>query len=226
MWISHCSMPAEPIPLGEKKPEIHTAMGKQLIGLMVLAFLSSSVLGQRKGKSEWQMPDYPVTIYNTYSDFKNKKGTDVGMYKDFSWKIGGFTSIKLKNGKRIPMNKKWGCKVGPMYFRMYKREGLKRIHHVGKIAYYEGGFMHLRALSNPDGFGWDDSGEYRLYSLKLDSEILKHGTAKKLSKTHPELTALCNCLKKTARGKSKNERLDLTRQCIKKHNTVRKKNNE
>ncbi|MEZ4859340.1 MAG: hypothetical protein R2781_11075 [Flavobacteriaceae bacterium] len=141
-------------------------------------------------------------IFETYDDFKQDKGTYLGIFNGistdpFSFKIYYITPDNKKDSK--VMNSLWGFKVGDYYFR-YKRgrwnspmliRGIR-----GKVFYYEGELFLTMMLHDSDSGTTENTKNLVLYSDDLESDFIKIDKFSKREKDNPMFVELIPCIEK------------------------------
>jgi len=157
---------------------------------------------------EDSLPVINVTIYNTYKDFVDKTGEEVGVYESnrLLHKKQPSIIVKQEGGlKTISLVDKWGFMVGDWCFRTSKY-GTKFIYSVNEnFVYYEDGKNHLEFIGTvKHGLSSDepticptlpvDIKQCIGFSIDLNSEIMSSWQFVKLKRKDPKFLPFCKCI--------------------------------
>lgn len=156
-----------------------------------------------------------VVMFDTYEDFVNKKGRNVGKFNGFAFGMGT-NYLKVDQGNtEVDFDKSWGFTIDSSLFRVAKIPLL--VYSAGKIVYYESGVAHLRMLLDDDGSGWISTSQtFCYFSNTLTSKVYKYNGLGKIKKVNPESAELIECIRNgfKSTGSYKQEVYN-TRKCMK-----------
>lgn len=163
--------------------------------------------------------DYALVVYNTYEDYKAKKGESLYEFIGFDWTLGllhVYYKVKRKGKDELRKNvtNLYGFSVGDQFYRIIKGKPY-RVLMEGKIVYYENGLAHLNMLIGDEDEYGVEQGDWHVISDNLNSEIVEFPSAKakKVFGERAELQALFECVEKLKKKKT-----EKVRDCVKKNN--------
>ncbi|MBX2960663.1 MAG: hypothetical protein KF732_11995 [Flavobacteriales bacterium] len=153
-----------------------------------------------------------ITVYNSYDDYKNKKGESFEGYQDFYATNNNFKLIFKSNGTKTVISCKdiWGFTYKKEYqeglFRVDRQDNQPcRVLNLGKIVYYENGGAHMSMLKNYSSEATIAFGHFCYLSKNLESDFVPmpafivSKSKQKLNAfkdENPQYKALFDCIEK------------------------------
>ncbi len=153
--------------------------------------------------SNAQLPQ--LTIYDSFEDYKNKKGELIGTYLKIKRGANsmGLVARKGADKEKILFKNIWGFSIDGDIYRVTEK------YHVpvmlideGEICYYENGYGHLNMIEDYKEKGEMVEGAFCYISNDVNSELVAipemsfdyRKRMKKLKSKHPEFTEILDCI--------------------------------
>ncbi len=165
---------------------------KQKVNFLYLTFLFSLTLFSQESET---IKTSQVFLFESAENLINNKGEYAGEYVSYSWSNKIYAELNRKKNK-INLNKYWGFKIGPVFFRMNNTKPKIPLQIIGindKI-FYLNGYFYLNKLAH--NHASSRSNDNIFYSNALTEDIRHIDKITHKEKDNIELKSLCDCIKK------------------------------
>lgn len=183
---------------------------KQLLALLFFTSLSMQSIAK---------DDFSLVVYNTYEDYKAKKGEKLFEFIGFDWTLGVLhiyykVERKGKDELRKNVTNVYGFSVGEQFYRVIKGKPY-RVLMEGKLVYYENGLAHLNMLVGGEDEYGVEQGDWHVVSADLNSEVFEFPSNKatKAFESRADLKPLFECV-----DDLKKKKTEKVRDCVKQNN--------